>query len=541
MLAPATNYEDLRKRFSWQVPESYNIGVDVCDRHADGSGRLALIYLDEKGRSHRYTFDEIKRLSNRFANVLAAHGLRRGDRLGVLLQQRPETALAHVTAFRAGLISVPLFTLFGDQALEFRLSDSGAQAIVTDSSGLVKLSSIVDHLPSLQQIYLIGHDVGSAELEGRVSPFEAVIERASNTFVPVSTRAEDPALIIYTSGTTGNPKGALLAHRTLLGHLPGVELFHDFFPQAGDLYWTPADWAWIGGLLDVLMPAWHHGVPVLAHRARKFDPEFAMQLMAEYDVRNVFLPPTALKLMREAKVRHPGVRLRTLASGGESLGEELLDWGRETFGLTINEFYGQTECNLVVSNNAGLFPPRPGSMGRVVPGHVVRIVDEKGETLPCGHAGLIGVRRPDPVMFLEYWKNPAATAQKFAGEFLITGDLARQDEEGYFTFIGRSDDLITTAGYRVGPSEVENCLIRHPAISMAAVVGVSDSIRTEAIKAWIVLKPGHDPSENLVHEIQDFVRVRLGAHEYPRHIAFVHELPMTATGKIVRRILRERG
>lgn len=541
MLAPSNNYEDLCGRFSWRVPEFYNIGVDVCDRHADGSGRLALISLDEAHRCQRYTFDDIRRLSNQFANVLVAHGLGRGDRLGVLLPQVPEAAIAHVAAFKAGLISIPLFTLFGEQALEFRLADSAAKAVVTDAAGLAKLTSIAERLPALERIYVAGGDAESGGLGIRVTKFEAEIERAAGTFSPVMTRADDPALIIYTSGTTGNPKGALHAHRVLLGHLPGVELSHDFFPQPGDLLWTPADWAWIGGLLDVLMPAWHHGVPVLAHRARKFDPEFAMWLMAEYGVRNTFLPPTALKLIREAKARNPGVRLRTVASGGESLGEELLDWGQETFGLTINEFYGQTECNVIVSNDARLFPVRPGSMGRAVPGHDLHIVNESGEALPRGEVGFVGVRRPDPVMFLGYWQNPAATAGKFAGDWLITGDLARQDPEGYFTFVGRSDDLITSAGYRIGPSEIENCLITHPAVSMAAVVGVPDPLRTEAVKAWLVLKPGYAPSEELVREIQDFVRTHLAAHEYPRHVSFIDALPMTTTGKIMRRVLRERG
>ncbi len=541
MLHPAKSYDALRERFAWQIPRTYNIGVDVCDRHADGSGRPALIYIDEAQRCQRYTFDDLHKLSNRFANVLVAHGLARGDRLGILLPQVPETAVAHLAVFKAGFISIPLFTLFGDEALEFRLADSAAKAVVTDASGLAKLSSIAERLPALARIYVVGHDARSAGLEKRAVMFDREIERASGAFTPVATRANDPALIIYTSGTTGNPKGALHAHRVLLGHLPGVELSHDFLPQPRDLCWTPADWAWIGGLLDVLMPAWHHGVPVLAHRARKFDPEFAMRLMAEHHVRNVFLPPTALKLMREAKVHHPGVRLRTVASGGESLGEELLDWGRETFGLTINEFYGQTECNMIVSNDDPLFPVRPGSMGRAVPGHDVRIVNESGEPLPCGEIGFVGVRRPDPVMFLEYWQNPTATTQKFAGEFLMTGDLGRGDEDGYFTFVGRSDDLITSAGYRIGPSEIENCLLRHPAVSMAAVVGVPDPTRTEAVKAWLVLKQGYSPSEGLVREIQEHVRTHLGAHEYPRQVAFIDALPMTATGKIMRRVLRERG
>ena len=540
MLPAARDYDELQRTFSWRIPEFYNIGIDICDRHADGSGRLALLFVDDAHRCVRYTFDQLKNLSDRFANALTADGLMRGDRMGILLPQSPETAIAHIAAFKSALISIPLFTLFGEEALEFRLANSRAKAIITDANGLFKIDPIRKRLPHLTRVYVVGAGAADAEKDGFVS-FSAAIERASDLFVPVTTRADDPALIIYTSGTTGNSKGALHAHRTLLGHLPGVELSHDFFPQPDDLIWTPADWSWIGGLIDVLFPAWHHGVPVVASRARKFDPDSAMGLMAELKVRNVFLPPTALKLMRQARVQHADVRLRTIASGGESLGEELLGWGRETFGLTINEFYGQTECNMVLSNDARLFAVRPGSMGRAVPGHDVRIVDEDGEELQRGQVGMVGIHRPDPVMFLGYWQDDAATRQKFARDFLLTGDLAFQDQDGYFIFVGRTDDLITSGGYRIGPGEIENCLIKHPAIAAAAVVGVPDPIRTEAIKAWIVLKDGYTPSDALALEIQDFVRVRLAAHEYPRHVVFTDALPLTVTGKIIRRELRSRG
>jgi acetyl-CoA synthetase len=359
----------------------------------------------------------------------------------------------------------------------------------------------------------------------------------------VDTGADEPALIIYTSGTTGPPKGALHGHRALLGHLPGVELPQELFPQPGDLFWTPADWAWIGGLLDVLLPAWHHGVPVLAHRFAKFDPEQAFRLMAEVGVRNAFLPPTALKMMR--RVANPRDRwsydLRSIGSGGETLGQELLDWGRQTFGLTVNEFYGQTECNLIVSNCAGIMPVKAGSMGRAVPGHQVAVVDPQGQAVPMGETGTIAVKRPDPVMFLEYWNNPEASAAKFAGDWLLTGDLGRQDEAGYFRFVGRDDDVITSSGYRIGPGEIEDCLIKHPAVAVAAAVGVADPLRTQRVKAFIVVNPGHEPNQRLAKEIQDFVRSRLAAHEYPREVAFVDSLPMTATGKIMRRELRRRA
>jgi acetyl-CoA synthetase len=537
MLQRADTYADLIGAFRWQIPPRYNIGTDVCDRHAAGNP-LALIHLDAAGAETRYGFDDLRRLSNRFANVLAAHGVTRGDRLAVLLPQCPETAIAHITGFRAGLITVPLFVLFGPDAISYRLRDSGAKAVVTDQENARKLTALRDVLPALERIYTIDGDTDSGTNAG-TGDFHALCARAADDFTPVPTNADDPALIIYTSGTTGDPKGALHAHRTLLGHLPGVETPQRFFPQPGDRFWTPADWAWVGGLFDGLFPAWHHGVPVVSHRARKFDPEEAFHLMTRHQVRNTFLPPTAMKLMRQARTTpYPGLALRSVGSGGESLGAEMLAWGENVLGVPINEFYGQTECNLVVSSCADLFPTRPGCMGRPVAGHDVRIVDDEGQEATPGTVGHIAVRRPDPVMFLGYWNNPAATASKFIGDWLMTGDLGRADGDGGLWFVGRDDDVITSAGYRIGPGEIEDCLLRHPAVALCGVVGVPDPVRTEAVKAFIVTKDGIDGTPELAASIQDFVKTRLAAHEYPRHVAFVTELPMTATGKIIRRALR---
>ena len=518
--------------FRWNIPARFNIGVDVADRQAPSA--LALIEVEPSGKARELRFGEIAALSNRLANLLVAHGLQRGDRVAVLLPQRHETAIAHVAAYKAGLVAVPLFTLFGEEALEFRQQNSGARAVITDRDQLQKLAGLRERLPELKLVLCAdGPAEGALDLHAELS-------RASDRFQPVDTAAEDPAVIIYTSGTTGQPKGALHAHRTLLGHLPGVEVPHDGFPQPGDRFWTPADWAWIGGLYDVLLPAWHHGVTVVAYRARKFDPGEALSLIARHGVRNVFMPPTALKLLRASGAVDAGAKLRSLASGGESLGEDLIEWGRSTFGLTINEFYGQTECNLVLGNGKGLPPVRAGWTGNMIPGHTVAIVDEKGRELPPGEAGNIAYLRPDPVMFLGYWKNEAATAAKFRGDWLISGDSGLRDETGYFKFIGRDDDVITSGGYRIGPGEIETCLSRHPAVALAAVVGEPDPIRTEVVKAVIVLRPGHARSPALAAELQEFVRTRLAAHEYPRIVEFADELPLTATGKIIRRALRSK-
>jgi acetyl-CoA synthetase len=535
MLTETSSYDTLYRDFRWDIPAHFNMATACCDRHADGSDRLALIYVDEDGSVRRTSFDELRRASSRFANVLKADGLARGDRVAVFLSQSLELPVAHLAAFRAGLISVPLFALFGEDALQFRLANSGAKAVVTDEGGYQKLAGIRDRLPELKHVYLTG------EASPGAKSFWSSLEAASDRFETVDTSCDDPAIIIYTSGTTGNPKGALHAHRVLLGHLPNVEMVHDFLPKPGDVMWTPADWAWIGGLFDALFPAWYHGVPVVGHRAKKFDPDAAMRLMAEHGVRNVFLPPTALKLMRQADVRYPGVGLRSMLSGGESLGAELLDWVRATFGIDVHEIYGQTECNLVVGNNARLFPIRPGSMGRATPGFDVRIVNDSGLELPRGERGIIGVRQPNPCTMIEYWRNPEATGKKYAGAFLLTGDLGRQDDDGYFWYMSREDDVITSAGYRIGPSEIEDTLLKHPAVALSAVVGIPDPIRTEAVKAWIVLRPGFARSEELARDIQDFVKVKLAAHEYPRHVEFADTLPMTATGKVLRRELRTRG
>ncbi|RDU97432.1 acyl-CoA synthetase [Trinickia dinghuensis] len=542
MLTRTNSYETLVAGFAWPIPERYNIGVDACDKWADGSNRLALVYEQRDGTVTHYSFDELKALSNQLAHSFARHGVARGERVGIFLPQAPETALAHLAAYKLGAIAVPLFALFGVEALQYRLSNSGAVALVTDMAGLRKIEQIRDSLPELKTVYCIDGDEQALQAAGAL-PFWSSLEHEVRVLEPVDTSADDPAVIIYTSGTTGKPKGALHAHRVLLGHLPGVEMPQAFFPDEARLMWTPADWAWIGGLLDVLLPSWHHGIPVLARRFEKFDAESAFELMARHQVTHAFLPPTALKMLRTVerpRERH-ALSLVAVSSGGESLGEELIEWGRAALGVTLNEFYGQTECNVVVSSCSALFEPRIGSIGKAVPGHRVEIVDDTGRVLPAGTEGNIGIRSPDPVMFLGYWRNPEATREKFAGDYLVTGDVGVMDEEGFIRFVGRNDDVITSAGYRIGPGPIEDCLLGHPAVRMAAVVGVPDATRTEIVKAFIVLNTGFAPSDALVREIQEHVRTRLAAHEYPRAVAFVESLPMTATGKIVRRDLRSLG
>jgi len=528
------SYEEVYAGFRWQIPDRFNIAQAICDRHVGGN-RLALIAETMDGAASEWTFERLQDQSCHLANALVALGIVRGDRIGILLPQCPEALITHLAAYRLGAIALPLFTLFGPEALEYRLNDSGARAVVSNTAGMAKLLALDGQLNA--DPILIGTE---DRLDGRVLGWAALIDAASPEHAIADTAADDPALIVYTSGTTGNPKGVLHAHRMLLGHLPGVELPHEFFPQPGDRMWTPADWAWAGGLMDVLLPSLFHGTPVLAKRFVKFDAEEAFALLARHGIRNAFMPPTALKMMRQvANPARYAYALRSLASGGERLGDEMLDWGRETFGMTINEFYGQTEANLTVANCASLMPLREGSMGRALPGHVVEVVDDDGNPLPPGEAGTIAVRAPDPVFFLRYWNKPEATADKFRQGWLLTGDTGRRDHDGYFWFQGRNDDLIMSGGYRIGPTEIEDCLMHHPAVAMAAVVGVPDRVRGEVVKAFIVPRDDVNPDDALRGEIQDFVKSRLSGHEYPRLIEFRESLPMTITGKIRRKDLRD--
>ena len=535
MLAAAKSYEQMKKGFVWKVPRQYNIGSDICDKWADGSGKPALVYESADGRIHRYSFDQLQALANRAANLLKGSGVRRGDRVAILLPQRTETAFCHIAIYKMGAIAVPLFTLFGFDALRYRLADSGARIVVTDAAGAARIAQIRDDLPQLATVFCVDGPAPGSE------DFHAALQRCADSRVAEATSPDDPALIIYTSGTTGSPKGALLPHRTLLGHMPGVEMSHDFLGADGDVIWTPADWAWIGGLIDVLFAAWQLGVCVVARRFEKFDPEAAFDFMSRHAVRNVFLPPTALKLLRT--VQKPGrkwkLNLRSLASGGESLGVELQQWSREHLGVTINEFYGQTECNMTVSSCSSLFDTRPGAIGKAAPGHDVAIIDDSGNRVAAGEQGRIAVKSPDPVMFLRYWNNPEATDAKFIGDWLVTGDMGEMDDNNFVTFVGRDDDVITSAGYRIGPGPIEDCLLSHPAVGMVAVVGKPDARRTEIVKAFVVLRDGFEATERLTRALQDHVREKLSAHEYPREIAYVDALPQTTTGKIIRRALRE--
>ncbi len=531
----AKDFAALCREFRWQVPEYLNIAVQTCERHQADHTRTAILYENARGDIAHYSFGDLKRLSDRFANALRAQGVARGDRVAIILSQRVETAVAHLACYKLGAVALPLAVLFGPEAIEYRLRDSGARAVVTDESKLEIVRGMQPELPELRSV--IGCRCGDPARE-----FWALLAQASESLDMVQTRADDPACLIYTSGTTGPPKGALVAHRAVIGNLTGFELSQNFFPRDQDLFWTPADWAWTGGLWDGLLPTLNYGRPILAYEGGRFDPEKAVHLWHKYNVTNSFIPPTALKMLRQASNLHTGSHtpMRAVMSAGEMVGEELIHWGRDTLGLTINEMWGQTEFNYLVGNCSAIMHPKPGSMGKPYPGHRVDVIDDAGNVLADGEHGELAAHAGDPVMFLGYWNNEEATRAKFTGEWFRTGDVGYRDPDGFLWFVGRTDDVISSAGYRIGPGEIEDSLLRHPAVLQAAAIGKPDALRGELVKAFVVLAPGQTASEELAQEIQRSVRERLSAHEYPREIEFIDELPMTTTGKVRRIELRQR-
>jgi acetyl-CoA synthetase len=519
----SSGYAAWQASFRWRVPTAFNIATGILERH--DPNQLALIDARDDAPTREYGYGELDLLSNRLANVLFRRGIALEDRVAVLMPQRAEVAIAHFAIYKTGAIAVPLFAAFGVEALRFRLKDAGVRFVVADTAGAERVAALRPELPQLEAVF----DVDSPS-------FARELQQADSWCAHEATHAEDPALIIYTSGTTAAPKGAVHAHRVLLGHLPGVEMPHEGFPQDGDRFWTPADWAWIGGLLDVLLPSLYHGVPVVAGPGGKFEPARVAAFMARHGVKNVFMPPTALRLMRQAEPDLADVELRSLASGGERLGDELVGWARAAFGCEVNEFYGQTEANLVVAGMASSFPRRGGTIGRAVPGHTVAIVDDDGAVKHWDEPGHLAVHHPDPVIFLGYWNNPEATRAKYRGAWLITGDTARMDPDGYVTFLGRDDDLINAAGYRIGPAELEAVIGEHPEVAQVAVVGVPDPTRGEAVVACVV--PRRRGGDVLARELQLRAREAVGPHAVPREVVFRSSLPLTATGKVLRRDLR---
>ncbi|GAB4483009.1 MAG: AMP-binding protein [Burkholderiaceae bacterium] len=540
-------YRELYEHFRWHVPAEFNI-AEVCGRRwAAETSRVAIYFEDDAGGRAAYTYAALQADANRLSNALAALGVKRGDRVAIVLPQRPETAIAHLAIYQLGAIAMPLSILFGPDALEYRLQDSGAVAAIADEAAAATLVALRAACPQLAHLVTVGLAADGAH------EWSALLAKASDRFECVATRADDPALLIYTSGTTGPPKGALMPHRALIGNLPGFVASQDWFPREGDVFWSPADWAWTGGLMDALLPTMYFGFPIVGYKGR-FAPEKAFQLMQRYGVTNAFLFPTALKMMMRSDAwadPRGKLRLRSIMSAGEAVGTAVFEWAREKLGVTINEMFGQTEVNYIVGNSHERWPAKPGAMGRPYPGHRVALIDDDGREVKDGEVGEVAIHRRDihgdldPVFFLEYWRNPEATRRKFTGDptdsWCRTGDLATRDGDGYLWYQGRADDMFKSAGYRIGPSEIENCLLKHPAVANVAVVPKPDAERGAVVKAFVVLSDAYRErgDERLIAELQAHVRGKLAPYEYPKEIEFIEQLPMTTTGKVQRHVLRE--
>ena len=558
--ADIDNHAALHAGLHWQVPEQFNIAQACGERWANDEPEIiAIISEDESGPLGTLSRGELWRQAQHLAATLRDLGVARGDRVAIVMPQRPETAVAHLAVYALGAVAMPLSMLFGPDALAHRLLDSQARLAIADESAWGALAAARAQASDLATVIAVGAAQGQGDLD-----WSAALQHAAPLQHALATHADEGAVLIYTSGTTGPPKGALIPHRALLGNLSGFVCSQNACPQPGDVFWSPADWAWTGGLMDALLPCLYFGVPIVGLRAR-FSPERAFALMQRHRVTNTFLFPTALKAMMKA-VPRPRERydlsLRAVMSAGEAVGDAVFEWCDQALGVRVNEMFGQTEVNYIVGNcqqYAGVdgqlhpgWPARPGSMGRAYPGHRVAVIDDTGAECPRGTPGDVALHRfdvhgqPDPVFFLGYWRNPAATRAKFTADpatdpvqaWCRTGDTAVMDADGYLWYQGRSDDIFKAAGYRIGPSEVENCLVKHPAVANAVVVPKPDAERGALVKAYVVLAAGHAPGDALVAELQAFVRGRLAPYEYPKEIEFIDALPMTTTGKVQRRVLR---
>jgi len=591
--APAEDrYAALHAGFRWSVPARFNIAEVCCARWArDTPDAVAIRWEHENGDRAAYTYAELQQAANRLANALRRLGVVAGDRVAIVMPQRFETAVAHIALYQLAAVAMPLSMLFGPDALEYRINHSEAKLAIVDESTVANVLAARSTCPELRTV--IG--VGAAEGQGDLG-WSAALQAGPVRFDAVPTNADAAAVLIYTSGTTGPPKGALIPHRALIGNLSGfvasqnwfgfdpyedatsdarsapirpsslgkrereiggVTLPHGLRPRPSrraqktpSVFWSPADWAWAGGLIDSLWPTLYFGREIVAYQGR-FAPEKAFELMERHAVTHTFLFPTALKAMMKA-VPQPRdrycLKLEAIMSAGEAVGDAVFDYCRRHLGVTVNEMFGQTEVNYIVGNCSRFWPARPGSMGRPYPGHRIAVIDDAGVPCPAGTPGDVALHRrdihgdPDPVFFLGYWNNDAATAAKFTGDpidsWCRTGDTAVMDADGYLWYQGRSDDVFKAAGYRIGPSEVENCLVKHPAVANAAVVPKPDTERGAVVKAFVVLAPGHTASVELEQELQRHVRGKLAPYEYPKEIEFIDELPMTTTGKVQRRVLR---
>ncbi|PKO63184.1 MAG: AMP-binding protein [Betaproteobacteria bacterium HGW-Betaproteobacteria-18] len=583
-----SSYARLHSAFAWQVPAQFNMAQACCARWAAQPGaskNVAVHAFQTASDSTFHTYAGLQDQANRLANVLVGLGVKAGDRVAIVMPQRFETAVAYMAVLQMGAVAMPLSQLFGPEALEFRLQDSAAVVAIGDAQTLGSVQAVRTRCPGLRQVLGVGLDAETQHLADMA--YTTALAAASDQFAMVATRADAPAILIYTSGTTGNPKGALIPHRALIGNLTGFLCSQNWFgfDMAGQgepveslrqltnpdqlptgskaVFWSPADWAWTGGLMDALLPSLYFGRPIVAFNGR-FSPQVALELLRDCGVTHSFLFPTALKAMMKAYPgsagqsvnQQFGLKLQAIMSAGEAVGDAVFDYCQAQLGVTVNEMFGQTEINYIVGNCAALWPAKPGSMGMGYPGHRLAVIDDNGHECAEGVAGDVAVHRldihgqSDPIFFLGYWKNAASTMAKFTGDWCRTGDLASRDAQGYLWYQGRSDDVFKAAGYRIGPGEIENCLVKHPAVANVAVVPKPDAVRGAVVKAYVVLSPDFVTARasfagskaqfdaELIEQLQAHVKDKLAPYEYPKEIEFLETLPMTTTGKVQRRVLR---
>lgn len=537
------SYNELLDTFEWTVPASFNMATYICERWVDDTDRVAVYADDGSGGGETYTFLNLEEQANAVANYLQDQGVERGDRVAISARQRPETIVAHIACWKLGAVSVPLSTLFGTEAVEYRLNDAGVVACFVDNSNVDTLRTVVDGMRSLEIVVTIGKVMP----QDSEASFENIVETNAQSFETAQTNAKDDAIIIYTSGTTGDPKGVLHAHQVLLGNLPlFITGFCNMEIHDTDVFWTPSEWAWVATLFDVVFPSLFYGQPIVAYTAdEKFDPEMAMNVIERYNVTNYFAPPTALRMMEQLEdpSQWDVSSVRCIPSGGESLGQTIIDWAKNVFeGTVVHEAYGQTEANMLVGDCTKLIESREGKIGRRAPGHDIAIVDPQTAepNIDTGEIGEIAVRyEGNPVCFKKYWNKPETTETKVRNGWLLTEDLGTLDEDGYLEFESRKDNVIISSGYRIGPVEIEEALASHPAVADVGVIGVADENRGEVPKAFIVLVDEYEPSEDLKSTLRQDVKDRLAEYEYPREIEFLDELPKTSSGKIRRTSLEE--